>query len=153
MSPTTLAPGDTFTVNTSGWKPGADLTVTLNSTPVSLPGLTADSSGNATGSFTVPTDFPLGSHTLVIAGDIVGSSTTTTASASFTVAAASVTTTTGFVSGDTSPTVAETTTSGSTLPVTGDDIGALAGTALLLLGGGAAALTLARRRHDGPTER
>jgi hypothetical protein len=138
-------------VNTSGWKPGADLTVTLNSTPVSLPGLTADSSGNASGSFTVPTDFPLGSHTLVIAGEIADASTTT-ATASFTVAEASATTTTAFVSGDTSPTVVET-TSGSTLPVTGDDAGALIGTALLLLGGGAAALALTRRRPDGTTGR
>lgn len=133
VSPTVLTIGQAFNLTSNGWKPGSNVTVTLNSTPVTLGTLVADQTGNVTGSFAVPTGFALGAHTVQLDG--TGSSgSAQTLSAGVTVIASNVVAV---------PPV--TTAVTGALPTTGSDPRRLVGMGALLLGAGAAALVVRRR--------
>jgi len=65
--------GGTQTVGGSGWQPGEKVTLTVNSTPISLGTVTAKADGTLpTKTFTVPTTFELGTHTVVAVGEVSG---------------------------------------------------------------------------------
>ncbi len=64
----TLTPGATFTVTGSGFAAGETVTITVQSTPVTLASVTADSSGNITSAIVLPADLEAGQHTLTVAG-------------------------------------------------------------------------------------
>ena len=68
LSPSTVAPGGTFTVQSSEWAAGSALAVTLHSDPVLLGSLTAAADGTAQGPFTLPSGTAVGSHTVELAG-------------------------------------------------------------------------------------
>ncbi|NHI17906.1 hypothetical protein [Microbacterium excoecariae] len=77
-----IRPGDTVTFSVAGAEPGTVFDVTVFSDPVTLPAATADGSGVATVSWTVPEDFAAGAHEITfVAGEV-------TYRAAFTVAAA-----------------------------------------------------------------
>lgn len=136
-SPTNVFPGDTIAVNASGFAPGSNVVITLESDPVNLGTYVADSAGRIATNIVVPADFPAGNHTLRLTGtDIAG---------------AIVVLTTGVTVGSRiqvpSTTVTPTTTAATTLPRTGSSVtepALLIGGALVLAGAGA--LVAARRR-------
>jgi hypothetical protein len=81
-----LAAGDNVTLQVAGFTAGESVGVTLHSTPQTLPPVTASSSGTVGYQFTVGSDLPAGTHTLVF----VGATSTKTQTWAFTVAAAQV---------------------------------------------------------------
>lgn len=128
VSPSSVPPGGTINVTSSGWAGGATVTVVMHSDPVTLGTMVASSTGTATGSFTIPSSATVGSHTLDLSGT-GASGSARTVSGSFSV---------------TSSTTA-TTSRPSALSRTGRDIAGTVLFALLLIGAGAV-LTRARRR-------
>jgi LPXTG-motif cell wall-anchored protein len=136
-SPTTVAPGGTIAVSASGFKPGTNVVITLESDPVNLGTFVADSFGNIAANVRVPADFPAGPHTLKLTGtDIAGA--VLVLSTGITVASQIQVTTT----------VAAAVTTFSTLPATGTSFttpALVVGGALVLLG--AVAIVAARRRR------
>lgn len=65
LSATTVAPGDTVTVSGSGFPDSAPVEVTLESTPVKLTDVTADSSGAFSTTVTIPANTSVGAHKVV----------------------------------------------------------------------------------------
>lgn len=65
---TTHAPGGTLTVEVTNLLPGSTAEVYVHSDPVHLGTLTADSTGTARGSFTLPADLAAGDHTVRVTG-------------------------------------------------------------------------------------
>ena len=61
-----FTPGERVTVTVSGLNPGQKITGTLYSTPVNLGTFAANAAGIATFSAMIPTNTPVGAHTLVI---------------------------------------------------------------------------------------
>jgi hypothetical protein len=86
----------------------------LNSTPVNLGTLTANASGQAGGSFTVPPDVAVGAHTVVLTGNSAAGAPRTV-SLPLTVAVASLNTTDGGATGSSAPFPG----SSGSLPITG----------------------------------
>jgi hypothetical protein len=68
VNPSSLAAGGTLNVTTTGWKADSTMTASLNSDPVALGTLTADSAGKATKALIVPASVAAGTHTLKLAG-------------------------------------------------------------------------------------
>jgi len=68
-TPAALHPGDTITVSGDGYAPDANVTFALYSEPTVLAEVVADGTGTATASATIPTDTPLGNHTVMSYGD------------------------------------------------------------------------------------
>ena len=130
--------GQNIDVQTTGWKPGSTIAVTLESDPVSLGSMVADAAGNATGSFPLPAGFATGQHTLKLTGTGVAGQVQVLSA--FVTVARQVTATTA------PTTAAPTTAAVGTLPVTGGSPSGplLVGGALLVTG--ATALALSRRR-------
>ncbi len=58
--------GDTVTVSGTGFEPNAHVTLTMHSTPVVVGTLVAKADGTLAGSFAVPHDAAVGSHTLAV---------------------------------------------------------------------------------------
>lgn len=115
------------------FKPGEQVTVTLYSTPQVLGTRTATSTGEVSGTFTVPSNLQPGSHTLELAA------ATGTQSASLTVVPSAATT--GSASND-----------DDSLAFTGSDAAKTVGTgAVLLLGGGALIMAARRRKTASAT--
>lgn len=56
--------GETVTVSGSGFEPGVLVKMTLHSTPIHVATLTSQADGTLAGTFTVPTEAEVGSHTL-----------------------------------------------------------------------------------------
>lgn len=134
----TVTDGENILVSTTGWQPGSTITAIFESDPIMLGTLVADTLGNATKSFALPSGVPTGAHTVKLTGtgiagqvQVLAAPVTVTRS----IAAAVITATT--------PTTQITTT----LPVTGGDITTPTGVAVLLFGVGGALLIVARRRH------
>jgi hypothetical protein len=67
------ADGRTYTVVTSGWNPGEQVSGTVDSGSVTLTAQTATTAGRATFTFTLPTTFAAGTHRLVLTGAQSGS--------------------------------------------------------------------------------
>lgn len=140
-SPINVDQGGTIAVEASGFKPGSNVVITLESDPVNLGTFVADSAGRIATNVVVPADFPTGPHTLKLTGtDIAGAvlvlSTGITVASRIQVAPTSATT------------AAPAATSSGTLPQTGSSAtepALLAGAGLVLLG--SVALLAARRRR------
>jgi LPXTG-motif cell wall-anchored protein len=84
----TAVAGTAQTFSAGGFKVGSLVTFVLHSDPVTLGTATADSNGTATGTFTIPANTPVGTHTVTAQGvDPAGNARVVT-SGSFTVVAA-----------------------------------------------------------------
>lgn len=59
---------DSVTVTGQGYAPGAEITLTFESTPVFLKVVTADANGSFTASVTIPAGVPYGNHDIVASG-------------------------------------------------------------------------------------
>jgi LPXTG-motif cell wall-anchored protein len=138
-----VLPGGTFSIVSAGWKALSQVVVTLFSTPVQLGTMTADASGTAQGSFTVPADTPAGAHTIELTG-------TDPADAARTVNLTMTVTTSGTSPGTPTGTGGTSGTSAA-LPLTGASSRDLVSAALLLLAAGF--FLLGRRYRHQPTER
>jgi 5'-nucleotidase len=64
VSDTTPTPGQTITIEARTCEPGSTVTFSLSSVPVTLASAIADGAGVATVQATIPTDTPLGAHTI-----------------------------------------------------------------------------------------
>jgi LPXTG-motif cell wall-anchored protein len=134
-------PGGTLTVHSTGWKPGTEVVVTLQSDPITLGSAVANSVGEVNASFTVPVGFAIGSHTVSLTGlNIAGN--VRTVSAPITVAAIA-----SAVQPAAQPAQAQPAATTSSLPATGSDTGSLAVIAVLLLGTGVALVATGHRRR------
>jgi len=126
--------GGVLKINSAGWAPGASVQMTVFSDPVDLGVALADSIGSMSHSWNVPTDFPLGAHTVTLTGlDLAGS--IVTVSGTF-----DVTPLAGAIAGLTVPGPQ------SELPVTGARTEELLLLAGVLVAGGASLSVWARRR-------
>ena len=67
VSDTTPEPGDTITVQGSGFDPGSEVKITIESDPVLLATATASTSGSFSADITLPASFT-GTHTLKATG-------------------------------------------------------------------------------------
>lgn len=101
VSPSTVAPGGTIQVSSTGWMPEDDVTAVLKSDPVTLGTTAANTAGAVSGSFTIPVATPTGAHTLELTGT-GASGSARTVSAPLTVAASTGTGTGGTSTGGTS---------------------------------------------------
>ncbi len=147
VTPTTVGPGDSFTVVSPGWGPSSTVVATLHSDPLPLGNLTAAADGKVQGSFLLPTAAEVGAHTVTLVGtDAAG--TARTATINLTVAAVpNSTSTTSSTAPIVSPvSVSSTGTSSGGLPFTGAYSRNLAAAALLMLGVAFMLLSFRRRR-------
>ena len=67
-----IRPGESLTVSVSGFTPGEQVQIWMNSTPVLLGEATADSNGSAAQVVTMPTDAAAGLHTIRVVGVTCG---------------------------------------------------------------------------------
>jgi hypothetical protein len=142
VTPSSVAPGGTITVNSNGWKASSQVNAVLHSDPVTLGALTASASGVVNGQFSVPAGTPAGSHTVELTG-------TDPQDAARTVAIP-VTVSTTTAPTTTAPTTGAPTT-GGTLAFTGSSTRDLASVGLLLLAVGLFLLGRVSRRRVADT--
>ena len=71
-----LSPGDSITLELSGFDVGSMVEIRLYSEPVLLGRVRIGDTGSLTGSFSIPSDVPAGDHRMVLAGESSGDSTT-----------------------------------------------------------------------------
>lgn len=67
-APNTVAPGESVTISLGGFRPNSQVTVTIESTPVTLGTFRADSGGNVNATVTIPSSLSVGDHTLKVTG-------------------------------------------------------------------------------------
>jgi hypothetical protein len=67
-----LLPGEEFEVTAKGFEPGSEVELFLESDPVLLARVTADSAGALVATVRVPADFPAGPHTVAAVGTGIG---------------------------------------------------------------------------------
>ncbi len=143
-SKSTVAPGEPVTLSSeAGFKQDASLTIVMNSDPVTLASISANSSGGFSATVTIPSTAIAGSHNIEVAGTNTNNGIHRL-TFPITVAVASATT---------SPLASTASTGGgATLPNTGASIATLlmAASVLLLLGFEILAKT-ERFRRQGPT--
>jgi len=78
MGEPVVVTGSTITLSGQHWAPFETVTITIGSTPVTLPPVQADATGSISGiSFPVPADFETGTHTLTAVGSVSGTFVTT----------------------------------------------------------------------------
>ncbi len=136
ISDTTPTPGQTVTITAGTFASGSSVTVTLFSDPVVLASSTADASGRIALQATIPTNTPLGAHTVTVDGT-APDGTPLSLSASIQVVPAEGAAGGGSGSGS------------SNLPRTGDDTSiplAKVGLALAAVGGLITAIAAKRRK-------
>jgi len=137
LNQTSASAGERVTLAGSGYQPGSDVELTLNSNPISLGGAVADGSGAFTQTITVPAAAPVGRHTITAAG-------VDPAGAQFILSAAfEVTGTRGAAAA--APAAAD--TGSDALPRTGTSSVVLLAAAALLIALGTALVITARRRR------
>jgi hypothetical protein len=68
LSSDTLSPGDSVTIQASGWEPSSDVVVAIHSDPVQIGTLTADANGGINGAVTIPADTQPGTHQIAAVG-------------------------------------------------------------------------------------
>lgn len=68
LSSTVAGPGDTITVETSGWEPGSEVQITLEPGGRVLATVIADDTGTAVAEVTIPTDLAPGEYTITASG-------------------------------------------------------------------------------------
>jgi hypothetical protein len=114
-----LAPGDTVTLAATGFTAGESVGAVLHSTPQTLASANADSSGDLSYTFTVPSALPDGSHSVMFTGatsDVVETWI-------FTVGDASPSTSPSVLGETLTNTDDPTTGTSTTLPFTGTNVG------------------------------
>lgn len=126
-------PGSRITVSGSGFQPGSSVTVEFFSTPVVLGTTTADATGRATASVSIPSNAAEGPHTIELIG-VNPSGAAITVSIPFT------------VTGGTTGTSSTGTVSGSTLATTGARVLGMGVVGLTLLATGGFFVYTSRRR-------
>lgn len=131
-----ISPGSSMGVDLACFQPGEKIQIVLHSDPVLLTTLTADDSGNASGTVTIPLDTAVGSHTISAVGQFSGISLEAAIAIEAVAETSAATSTAGAVD------VVETTP----LADTGVNVAALTIWAVLLLGAGGAAVALTRHR-------
>jgi hypothetical protein len=136
--PGSVAQGHTVHVSVSCYRPGETLQVIMHSSPIVLTTLIADSSGNASGTVTIPLDATIGAHTISVVGEFSGVSL----EAPIDVVAAAETSASAPLTGST-PVVQ---TISSNLASTGVNAAAMTVWGVVLLVAGGIAITLTRRR-------
>jgi hypothetical protein len=135
--PGSVAQGHTVHVQVTCYRPGETLQVVLHSSPIVLTTLIADSSGNASGTATIPLDAVIGAHTITVVGELSGISL----EAPIEVVAAAETTASAPLT--LTPVVQTITTN---LASTGVDAAAMTVWGVVLLMAGGIAITLTRKR-------
>lgn len=75
VSDTSVPPGGTMTMSGDGFAAETSVTITLESTLVTLGSTTTDGSGAFETTVTIPADTPAGSHTLKATGEAAGGGT------------------------------------------------------------------------------
>lgn len=75
VSSTSVEPGGSITLSGGGFAPNADITITLESDPVTLERTAADSSGFFEETVKIPSGTPPGTHTLKASGRAEGGGT------------------------------------------------------------------------------
>jgi primary-amine oxidase len=124
-----VAPGAAQTASAGGFTPGETVSAVMHSDPVDVGTFVADSEGEVTVQFVVPSDTPAGEHTLVLTGQ----TSSAVAQGTFTVASASPSAVFG------------------ALATTGTDANrwAMSGLVLLVAGAGLAGTAWHMRRQQG----
>lgn len=142
-SGTTIAAGEIFTLTGSGFAPGAEVVVTIESDPVVLGDVVADGAGVISTSVQIPTSLEAGTHTLKATGTAAGGGVLVLA---LTVEVAG---SDDGGAGDPDGTVGDVdeTAAGDELAATGIGLVVPAVIGLSLLTGGGAAIAVARRRR------
>ena len=137
--PDFMYPGQSCLITAQGFKPNSDVTITVFSDPLVIGTFAADANGSISKTWTVPSGFAAGAHTVVLTGQSIAGAVEL--SAPITVGSVVQNTTTAAPT-----TVAVVTTSGS-LPTTGSGLTQplVVGATVLVLGGGAA-LVVGRTR-------
>lgn len=69
LPPGAVEPGDEVRIAGGGFKPGSEVTLTIESEPATLGTAEADSKGEIDETVTLPEDFPVGDHTVKASGD------------------------------------------------------------------------------------
>lgn len=133
-----VTPGATETCTSSGWKIGSKVDCTMHSDPIFLCSSTADSTGTASCTYTVPSNVPPGTHTITAQGIDPSGNARVITSGSFTVLPA--TAVLGATQNRTSGSALTRTGLNHTLPLT------VGGVALVIVGAGL--FTVARRRRS-----
>ena len=78
MNVPVVVPGTVVTLSGANWSPGETIVITIQSTPITLPPLTANADGTITAvQVPVPADLELGTHTLTAVGSVSGAYETT----------------------------------------------------------------------------
>lgn len=73
LSASSVPQGGQVTVTSTGWKPGSTVQITLNSEPLDVGTAIADQVGTIVHTFTVPSNFLVGAHTVTLTGlDLAG---------------------------------------------------------------------------------
>ena len=124
--------GTNLTGTGSGWTPGIPVSLTVQSTPVSLPPVTPDGAGNFTVEFASPIE--PGPHTLTATQVVDG---------------ATITRVTEFTCSEASSGTATPVTPAGALPFTGGDSAPIAQLGIALLAVGALVVLIVRKRNAG----
>jgi LPXTG-motif cell wall-anchored protein len=139
--PSFMYPGESCLIQAHGFAPGSDVTITVYSDPLVIGTFAADANGSIAQSWTVPSGFAAGAHTVVLTGRSIAGAVELSAPITVGSLVQAVTTTAA-----PSTTAAVVTTSGN-LPTTGSGMTQplVVGAAVLVLGGGAA-VAVSRKR-------
>jgi hypothetical protein len=143
LSTSIIPPGGSLTVSGSSYQPGEGITIVLHSFPATVGTTTADPSGNFSTTVTIPSDTPLGNHTITATGNTSG----TTASAGILVATSSTSGAGGASSGSSGGVASTGSSSGGSLAFTGADLAATAGVGAIALALGGMLVFAGRRRR------
>jgi len=142
VSATCPTPGETLAISAQTFAPGADVTVSLASTPAVLGTTTANGDGVATFEVTIPADAAPGTHTLTATGPPAGGGDVELTAALDLNSAITV------CSHDSAASPASNDTPSGTLPRTGDDSSVpLAQIGLALAAAGGVLMAFASRRR------
>lgn len=142
-TPDFMYPGESCLITAQGFLPGTGVTITVFSDPLVIGTFAADANGSISQTWTVPSGFAAGAHTVTLTGQTVAGAVQLSVPITVGSLVQAVTTTAG--PAPTAAPVAVTTT--GSLPTTGSGLTQplVFGAAAMLLGGGAA-LVVSRRR-------
>lgn len=139
--PSFMYPGESCLIQAHGFAPNSDVTITVYSDPLVIGTFAADANGSISQTWTVPSGFAAGAHTVVLSGRSIAGAVELSAPITVGSLVQAVPTTAA-----PSTTAAVVTTSGN-LPTTGSGLTQplVVGAAVLVLGGGAA-VAVSRQR-------
>jgi hypothetical protein len=142
--PNFMYPGESCLITAHGFKPGTDVTITVFSDPLVIGTFAADANGTISQTWTVPSGFAAGAHTVSLTGQTIAGAVELTVPITVGSLVQVVTTTAVTPTATTTP--AAITTTGN-LPTTGSGLTQplVLGSVVLVLGGGTA-LVVSRKR-------